>query len=689
MATVQVNVDLMNKLVTEMVSVRKNLGQDAGILRGIMDSAMLSQDHPPAVARVATWCDTQIPSLRRRAALAVKAAEALPGPLKPGTVVPVDESLISTKSPGQAKADADAAAAALKKNLDALSGNANAELDDAIIKALQAGQDDPYFAAELARQLPPKYLAGLAGLLRGQRDSFETRQGVADFEQARADLLRSQQALVNALGANLGLASRQVGDLALPPTYVQQWKDQLLIRPGAFTLSMLMQHGNFGGSFVPDMAKAIYDTERKAQKNFMWAGLAGDEPHTALPLLDPWGKHDAYDPLATVLNELGRNPTGAQQFLTKDRLDYLIQHRWWPADHANGFGNAVEAATTYFRGHDALGKRSAEIAGQVVADFGQVNKSDLLESNDPEHRFAARLGGPMAGMRDSMGRMLASYISDVDRSLAGTNQDPRHDGPWAHLPVNTGDPYGADFGAASLIFVLHHTMGDDGAYRSLVAAQTAQMQVDVNRAATAATGSVEHRLGEVRSAAEHAATAFGFLVQARSTALGEDASARDARNVALIDLARNGFGLIPIPNPLAAGVTGIVVDGIAGALQTDHLSDAQHQAADQVSAVRILLNDTVATAMTNHGMYYPDQSPQSWLADPRRSAQIRQHPFLRNGRLLTPAEFAHDPAAADAYSEWLFDPHGGGAAVGSVVGETQDKFNTASDYSKSTMNREK
>jgi hypothetical protein len=127
------------------------------------------------------------------------------------------------------------------------------------------------------------------------------------------------------------------------------------------------------------------------------------------------------------MDALGHNPDASTQFLTSestangekvDHLDYLLKDRHWPEGAGytgdssnpsgyNNLGHAMESATT---GHaydaqipNPLPKHSAEQAGLTSEIITEVSKHPELAHE---------------GMQDSLGRMSAEYMPDINYALA-------------------------------------------------------------------------------------------------------------------------------------------------------------------------------------------------------------------------------------------------------------------------------
>lgn len=140
----------------------------------------------------------------------------------------------------------------------------------------------------------------------------------------------------------------------------------------------------------------------------------------------------ALDPMAGFMDALGHNPEASTEFLTSDstangekvdHLDYLLKDRHWPEGGGytgdpsnpsgyNNLGHAIESATT---GHsydaqipNPLPKHTTEQAGLTSEIISKVSEEPDLARD---------------GMKDSLGRMGAEYMPDINYALANKEQN--------------------------------------------------------------------------------------------------------------------------------------------------------------------------------------------------------------------------------------------------------------------------
>ncbi|MFI5496160.1 hypothetical protein [Actinoplanes sp. NPDC051859] len=251
-----------------------------------------------------------------------------------------------------------------------------------------------------------------------------------------------------------GRSKMDIGDPSSPRRYVEDVYGYQLLGP-------LLHHGDFDPKFISMVGGDMIDFEMQQGKNSaLWTEMRSEDLR-----LDWTQGHDdnttpaGYDPVNALMDGLSHNGAGTQDLLTNTRtfggdspeggrlprLDYLLTDRNWdpkadipggPAwttelmqhggDYKNGalenFGKALEHATTDHPGEDARRLVEAIVyetnvdeqakgyangerppgegeKGSKTTDF---TKSDLIK---PE-------------LRDSMGNIMAAYISDVNANLS-------------------------------------------------------------------------------------------------------------------------------------------------------------------------------------------------------------------------------------------------------------------------------
>ncbi|MBW9205185.1 hypothetical protein KV097_04455 [Mumia sp. zg.B17] len=230
----------------------------------------------------------------------------------------------------------------------------------------------------------------------------------------------------------------------------------------AAALTMLIKHGgktaSYDPTFLADLTDQVYDWERSHDGMPVWGpindsfgtGYGVKEPYYDLgkpgdPYDDTAHYQVPYDGLANLLSGMAKTPEAAEQFFddpdttryhdrdVNEKLHYLFTERKWPTDDGDGFGVALEGATTHSRdvvskgdlGGETAQSRAATLASQTVFIIGQ-------ESGTGDGPWPGDDGWHVPeGMTDSVGKMLASYIPDVHRAAQEGNGDSL-DGGWTY-----------------------------------------------------------------------------------------------------------------------------------------------------------------------------------------------------------------------------------------------------------------
>lgn len=359
------------------------------------------------------------------------------------------------------------------------------------------------------------------------------------------------------------------------------------------------------------------------------------------------------DPLSGLLHAAGTNGEGAQAILANDdnagNLQYLLQDRPW-IDHGDALGEAIEAAA-----HPDLGdpEDAALVAGQTVDTLGYELGQDLEGTQD---RFSA--------MQDSIGRMLGSRINEVS-TWVNENTDPS-------AIRDPNDPTKAQYAQDLLARVVQFAASDDDGY-------TALLNAEIRYAGESFSIRADAGDGDSARAAQWAGKTFGFINEARETALEQAAVKRDEANAILAEYASKSIGLLEIPS----GLTGLAAQEAANALidkliRSDHLSESQAAAAaDELYAQKILQDIADRVVVNNpHLLYEGAQTPQEWAeandveddADrqeesARRTALLHKFYDTERQALRPPEELAaNDGSGLTALRDYINHPAGPGRA---------------------------
>lgn len=317
---------------------------------------------------------------------------------------------------------------------------------------LAAYKNDPLFAERFATQVEPKKV-------------LEFYAGIADpYQGYGTDRKRLEQAkqLQKNLGITLGTATLSDSDT------MERWERQMVkLGPdrlgiddandptGFAVMSNLMRFGDYDDQFLNDYGDKLvaYDKEHNVKNMSPWINNwnQGD--------LNFYGKYDrGRDPMTGFLEALGHNPDASTQFFAQpdgagaavdkesevnDHLKYLTKDRIWLSDSPMMGGDIKVIA-----GHDSLGHALESATTGYAYDADPMSGKDPMVPGSRDHRTAATAGvmeqvaflygsedGPkmlheQSQLADSLGKMGAAYIDDIDYSLSGVGDSAKDDGAF-------------------------------------------------------------------------------------------------------------------------------------------------------------------------------------------------------------------------------------------------------------------
>ncbi|PSK98285.1 hypothetical protein CLV30_12071 [Haloactinopolyspora alba] len=382
MAMASIDLGHMADLVKALEDASTEVGERAGRVRYNLSDVHLSTDALNRVNGVEAWIDDQLPGVRRRLALARHVEAQEPGPQ---TFAEIDESKISTATPAEARERANDAAE-LMEDFDG--GVPSQELVD----LMSDNATDPYFAQQLAKKISPEkaseIVLGLSSARRVMSQYTRTRadlQEIEEFDSAYDSLLES-------MGTSLGLATQNTGDLALDDKYADRWLDAITDEQAmagqASALGLVVSRGDWSTDFLTTLAQGVYDYEREYDQRGMWqqraSGGMSSQMYGAIDPVHgaedgaPSGYTEYYDPLAGILDAVGRNPEAGHELFGSGNtveieadgektdvnafMEYLIARRKWPVDDGAAAQSALATAMTPFEGGDVV---SADIASDA------------------------------------------------------------------------------------------------------------------------------------------------------------------------------------------------------------------------------------------------------------------------------------------------------------------------------------
>ncbi|MBT2442192.1 hypothetical protein J7E93_19205 [Streptomyces sp. ISL-36] len=321
-------------------------------------------------------------------------------------------------------------------------------------------------------------------------------------------------------------------------------------------LGGIMRNGNYDPKFLNPIAEHV--TQLHAKDPYMFADnkvIGGWQKNP----FNPSGVNGSgYDPMVSMLEALGHSPEAAKQFFTADPtsynkdgtvggtvdldpkkdgnqftgyLDYFQNgdYTFFPdvdshhPDEAkktvaympDALGHALEAATTGHGWDDPSpvlrrDEDSVAIMKEVISDYG--GDSGLRERH--------------ASMTDSLGRMGAAYIDDLNYSIDNFGNTGDAVGRDELFPASSDGSTRTDFGQGATLKFMAAVAGDEEAYKTMSAAQ----QVFEASGIKALNGDKD----DVIAFAHNATKVHGILDESRVMQIADDfKSDEDQRNLEL------------------------------------------------------------------------------------------------------------------------------------------------------------
>ncbi|MFE0653609.1 hypothetical protein ACFVZH_34115 [Streptomyces sp. NPDC059534] len=364
---------------------------------------------------------------------------------------------LKAASKAQDAEDAHAAYELYKKGDDA-----TPEEIDKLNALFKANQKDPYFAEKFALEVGPKgsmeYWADMGDPSDGSRLGVDHRDKLKELQ------------------TNWSMTLATATHSTSPE--MEQWKADVIkagsepiqtrgTSPYGFqVMSNLMRVGDYDDKFLKDYGNGLVVTERKMTHDGRlpadraWHAMGGMPSH-----LNWQGGDLGNDPMIGFMEGLGHNPKASTEFFnssidvtpenTKDNkkldpFDYFTKDREWPEElndkgdrtkepGYNALGHALESATT---GHpydaeaeglkDVRTKENAEVMQKVVERYG----------DDPKYMHK------QPGIDDSLGKMGAAYIDELNRSLetdSDTTMEEKKNSPFGNNDDKGKSRFGEEF----------------------------------------------------------------------------------------------------------------------------------------------------------------------------------------------------------------------------------------------------
>jgi hypothetical protein len=443
--------------------------------------------------------------------------------------------------------------------------------------------------------------------------------------------LKLTQQLQRNMGVALASATDADNRTHLPPQWATDFRklgqQKIELYPGAGQspygyqiLGGLLRYGNYDARFINPIAEHIVQLHHKEPYGFVGnRPMTGDPDHNLG--FNPSGKTGAgYDPLNSVLEALGHSPDAAKKFFTDEptvynadgtknvngTLDYsyfeeLTRKDYeWAKDtlepynsdaekRAAGFGpdalgHALEAATT----GSAWDADPPELhrADETDDEPGALKRSDIMKWVIDRYNVTVE-DGPPDSMKDSLARMGAAYIDDLNYSIkdfGGSGETLGRDALFANSSDGSSR---TSFGEQEARNFMMLVAGEEDGYKTLTAAQQLYM--------ASGLAAFERDQDSGISFAHNAAKVHGILDESRSHGIREEF--KDSEEAQQLQQEQNGEWRKSL---VSGGVTVAVTAGAAMLVGP---------AAGVVAATAVPLimesgGAAVTTAYGNHTMQY-------------------------------------------------------------------------------------
>ncbi|MFJ3146907.1 DUF6571 family protein [Streptomyces halstedii] len=516
---------------------------------------------------------------------------------------------------------------------------------------LAAYKDNPLFAEQFATQVEPKKLlqfyAGIADPYQGY--GTDPKQ----FEQAK--LLQKN------LGITLGTATLSDSDK------MQSWESKMVkLGPdrlgiddandptGFGVMSNLMRFGDYDDQFLNDYGDKLiaYDKERNIKGMSPWINNWNQAD------LNFYGKDDrGRDPMNGFMEALGHNPDAATQFFAQpegagatvdkesevnEHLKYLTKDRIWLPD-ATLDGNSKTIA-----GHDSLGHALEAATTGYAYDSDPMSGKDPMVPGNADHRTAETAGvmeqvaflygsedGPkmlheQSQLADSLGKMGAAYIDDIDYSLSGVGDHAKDDGAFPAKYAGR-----ANFGNGGAVNFLSVLGQDETSHGAVTAAQHLYTlsALDANPATNA--GNIDNAHDALTTGAEARGILDHSRVQQAETTYKDDADQANKSLGRSGDWVKLGAGVvvgggiaaIPLPGstaaalvvaPMAADTVGDMVNTFIGHEVDKSIDGAEQDATEKAQVTSSQFYDKGVDQLGKAYSGYVDANPQMGEAADRQ-----------------------------------------------------------------------
>ncbi|MFJ8773324.1 hypothetical protein [Streptomyces microflavus] len=513
---------------------------------------------------------------------------------------------------------------------------------------------DPLFAEKLATSTTPdgllKFYAGIADPYQGYGADPKQR-----MEQAKL------------LQKNLGIA---LGTATLSDSAAMRSWEQKMIKLGPDELgtdhannprgfavmSNLMRFGDYDDRFLNDYGEKLvaFDKERNVEHMSPWINNWNNGD------LNFSSKNDrGRDPMTGFLESLGHNPGAATEFFAQpegagagvdkesevnENLKYLTKDRIWLSDvYVMGGDNKVIA------GHDSLGHALEAATTGYAYDADPMTAEDPMIPGNRDLRTAETAGvmeqvaflygsedGPkmlheQSQLADSLGKMGAAYIDDINYSLSGIGDSAKDEELFP--PKYQGRAGLGEQGAINFLSVLGQNETSHGVVTtaqhlytlSMLDANPPTSEANINNAHDALTTGGEARGILDHSRVQQAETTFKDEAEQQNKSLGRSG---DWVKLGAGVVVGGGIAAIPVPGSTAAAlvVAPLAADTVGNAVNTfiGHEIDKNIDKAEKDPAEQAQL-----TSQQFYGQGIQQQA-DAYMTYIEGNPQLKQDTNLRN-----------------------------------------------------------
>ncbi|MFI9170745.1 hypothetical protein [Streptomyces lincolnensis] len=483
--------------------------------------------------------------------------------------------------------------------------------------------------------------------LGGPKEALEfygrmSLDGTGGVKKERLELTKQLQ---KNMGVALASATDPDNKTHLPASWATDFRklgaQKIDLHPGAGQspygyqiLGGMLRYGNYDARFINPIAEHVVQLHHKDPQKFVGnRPMTGDPDHNLG--FNPSGKTGAgYDPLNSVLEALGHSPEAAKRFFTDEPTVYnadgtkntnddaTLGYKYfeeltkkdyaWTQDTLEPYNSDGEKRAASF-GPDALGHalEAATTGSAWDANPPQLHRDEQTFKimNEVVLRYNVTVeDGPPDVMKDSLARMGAAYIDDLNYSVKdfGSSGDElarsqlfghSSDGSTRH-----------SFGEQEARNFMMLVAGDEDGYETLSSAQQVY--------AASGLASLEENRDNGISFAHNSAKVNGILDESRAHQIREEF--KDDETARNLEMEKQGEWRKTLMSggvaAVAAGGTALVLGPAAGVVAA--------------TAIPVLVEsggETVNTAYGNHTLQYLEDKQYKNDPEALRRVQGLEH----------------------------------------------------------------